>query len=93
MFCPWLCLQNIFTEEIVFASYHAIMLDVEYLLRKMFAFAIGVETQVAYVEGESVKPFFALEKFEDWSMGIDLTSAVCERMFHAPNFQIAVETA
>lgn len=69
------------------------MLDVKYLLREVFALAIGVQTQVAYVKRESVKPFFALEKFENRSMGIDLTSTVCERLLNIPDFEIAVETA
>ena len=50
MLCTWLRLKHVLTEEVVLARHDTVVTDVQYLLRKVLPFTIGVQAEVAQVE-------------------------------------------
>ena len=54
----WLSLEHVLAEEVVFAGDYAIMLQVQYLLRKVFALSVWVQCKITWVESQVIKPLF-----------------------------------
>ena len=50
MICPWLRLEDIFAEKVVFSRHDTIVLNVENPLWEVFTFAVRVEAEIADVE-------------------------------------------